>query len=378
MEKKRYTFLVNFTPPPRLTKRMDLLRDDFNISAICWDKGGDDKFDFKRDFVENHIIRVKADRTNPLKRIGATEDFSKKAYGRLTDIRPDLIHIQSYDMLRIAYKYKKKEDDQVKIIYEVPDIHRYLTDEKHKFPINIISPYMRKDERKMLDAVDLMVLTSMKFFDHFEGYFDKENVVFMPNIPNLKVFENYKELREKNSDRPFTVGYIGGIRYAEEMKRLLKAMDHMEGVRLLLAGFESGDYFKNEAAKRDYVEYRGKFYYDEEVADLYSRCDVIFSVYNASMRNVRIALPNKLYEAVHTEVPIIAARDTYLCELVKEWGVGVCVDHESVEEMYRVILRLRDDKEFYRSLKENCKNMQEELDPEKNNQVLLNKIKALF
>lgn len=378
MQEKRYTFLVNVIPPPRLIKRMNLLKDDYDISAICWDKGGDDKFDFKLDFVENHTIRVAANRTNPLKRIGPTRDFSKKAYRRLININPNFIHIQSYDMLRIAYKYKINENRDVKIIYEVPDIHRYLTKEKHKFPINLISPYMRKDEIKMLDEVDLMIVTSMKFYEHFEGHFDKSKLVFMPNIPDLKVFKDYERLREENRDRDFTVGYIGGIRYVNELKRLVDAMDDIKGTRLLLAGFESGTYFKDLAETKDYIDYYGKFYYDDEIAKLYSKCDVIFSVYDASMKNVRIALPNKLYEAVHTETPIMVSRDTYLCDLVKEWGVGLCVDHESVEEMHRVILRLKDDKELYNSLRDNCKNMQEELNPEKNNKLLLEKIKALF
>ncbi len=377
LKKKKYTFLVNFTPPPRLIKRMDLVKDDFNVFVVYWDKGGEDKYDFKRDFVTKEMIDIEADKSNPMKRLIPTYKFFKKAYESLKKIKPDVIHVQSYDALEVAYKYKKNVDLNTKIIYEVPDIHRYLTDDKKKFPENFVSSILKRRENRMIDYVDLMVMTSMKFWEHFEGKFNKDNLVFMPNIPNLKLFKDYHMLREKNSDRKFTVGYIGGIRYINELKKLVEAMEGMD-MNLLMAGFEDGNYFENLSKTKDFIDYHGKFYYDDEIANFYSQCDCIFSVYDASMKNVRIALPNKLYESVHAELPIIVAKDTYLSELVEEWKVGVSVDHNSKEEMRSAIIRLRDDKEFYNYLQENCRKMQDELNPDKNNQNLLKRIKNLF
>lgn len=374
---KKYTFLINTTPPPRLIKRMDLVKDKFDLYAICWDKGGDEKYDFKRDFCKKEIINIDADNSNPMKRLIPTYKFSQKAYKILDRIKPDLIHVQSYDMLEIATKYKKNNDNKVKIIYEVPDIHRYLTDDKKNFPMNIVSSILKKRENNMLAFVDLMIMTSMKFWEHFDGKYSKDNLVFMPNIPNLELFKDYDKLRVKNQHDTFTVGYIGGLRYLNELKKLVKAMEGL-GMNLMMAGFESGTYFKELSETKDFIEYRGKFYYDDEIAELYSKCDCIFSVYDASMKNVRIALPNKLYESIHAELPIIVARDTYLSEVVNEWNVGVAVDHESEEEMRNVLIKLRDDQSFYHSLQENCRKMQSELNPQKNNERLLKRIENLF
>ncbi|WP_300411037.1 glycosyltransferase [Lagierella sp.] len=368
----KYCFLLNFTPHPRIIKRIELVRKHYDTFAIYWDKG-EDNFDFKND-IRKIRITVKADRNNPIKRIVPTFKFSNRAYEMLIKERPDFIHLQSFDMLLIAYKYKTRVNESCKIIYEVPDIHKYLTDDKKGFLETIISHYIKGKEEKMLKKVDVLILTSMKFWEHFAGKFDKNNMIFMPNIPNPSLFDNYEALREKNSNRKFTIGYIGGLRYLEELKCLVKAIEGMD-IRLLMAGFEDGDYFKKLADKKDFIEYHGKFYYDEEIAKLYSNCDLIFSVYNADMKNVRIALPNKLYESILAKLPIIVAKNTYLQELVEEWKVGLAVEHRSVEEMREAVIRLMNDDNLYREIQKNDEIIWKELNPEKNNKRLLNLIK---
>lgn len=373
----KYLFLINSTFPPRLVKRMDLLKDSFDIHTIYWDKDGEAGLELRRDYVSVNRIDISANRTNPMKRIVPTLKFIKQALALIKELKPRVIHVQSYDTLVIAYRYKNKFDADVKIIYEVPDIHYYLTDEKKSFPINLLSKQLKRRELHMLRLVDLIVVTSRSFLGHFEGHFDMEKIIFMPNMPDGRLFNNYAELRKKNDGRPFTVGYIGGIRYINELKRLTEAIDGT-GVKLLMAGFENGSYFKELAEKKDFIEYRGKFFYDDEIAELYSKCDCIFSVYDASMENVRIALPNKLYESIFASMPIIVAKNTYLSELVKEWNIGLAVDHLSADEMREAILKLRDDKEFYNAIRENSLNMQSEFSFEAYSNRLLAMIKELF
>ena len=368
----KYCFLLNFTPHPRIIKRIDLVREYYETFAIYWDKG-EDNFDFKND-IKKIKISVKANRNNPIKRIIPTFKFSSLAYEKLKEEMPDFIHLQSFDMLRIAYKYKKKVNPKCKIIYEVPDIHKYLTDDKKGFLESIISSYIKSSEKKMLESVDILIITSMKFWEHFEGKFDKKNMIFMPNIPNPELFKDYEALREENSGRKFTIGYIGGLRYLEELKCLVSAIEDLD-VRLLMAGFEDGDYFKKLAEEKDFIEYHGKFYYDDDIARLYSNCDIIFSVYNSDMKNVRIALPNKLYESIIARLPIIVSTNTYLQELVEQWKVGFAVNHRSSEEMREVVIRLMEDKELYKEIQKNEEIAWKELNPAKNNERLLNLIR---
>lgn len=74
------------------------------------------------------------------------------------------------------------------------------------------------------------------------------------------------------------------------------------------------------------------------------------------MNNVKVALPNKLYESILCELPIIVAKGTYLSELVEKMGVGVSVSHKDKNELKNVLTKLANDKSYYQSMVESCKN----------------------
>ena len=80
----------------------------------------------------------------------------------------------------------------------------------------------------------------------------------------------------------------------------------------------------------------------------------IYSVYDADMSNVRVALPNKLYESVYCRLPIIVAKNTYLEKVVNDWGVGIGVDHNSVEELRNAIIELKEKRKLYESYVYHC------------------------
>ena len=128
------------------------------------------------------------------------------------------------------------------------------------------------------------------------------------------------------------------------------------GIQMMFAGYEEEPQIIYENCKnRKDIEWNGYFDFNSMVAKMYSKCDVIYCVYDANMENVKVALPNKLYESVYCELPIIVAKGTYLEQVVNEWGVGVAVDHQSSDELEIVLLKLKDDPKYYEGFVKNCK-----------------------
>jgi len=128
----------------------------------------------------------------------------------------------------------------------------------------------------------------------------------------------------------------------------------------------------------DFIEYYGKYDYDLEIAKLYGKIDCVFSVYDADMNNVKVALPNKLYEAIYCEIPIIVAKGTYLAELVEEMGVGIAVSHTDVAGLEKALKKLATDIEYYNSLVKACKEHKSEIDMSIYNEQLLNRIERII
>jgi hypothetical protein len=80
-----------------------------------------------------HTLRIPAG-TDPIRRLLPYRKFISRSMTLLKQINPDLIHVQGLDMLKIACTYKRRVNRNVRIIYEVADLHRLLVD-KQKSPV---------------------------------------------------------------------------------------------------------------------------------------------------------------------------------------------------------------------------------------------------
>ncbi len=358
--------LIGFLPNPRIYKRIALEKQIGDLHLICWDRGDSMLERPIGDGYTVQVIQEKASR-NPLKRLLPYKKFSKQANAFLDQIQPDLVHVQGLDMLKIACAYKKRSSKAVKIIYEVADLHRLLVDQQKSLIAKAAQKYLRFTDRRLEKQYDLLVLTSMKYYDvYFKDFVPKEKVLYMPNVPNLSAFGSY----QKKAGGEFTVGYLGAVRYKQQMKNLIEASERA-GVHAMIAGYEDQPMVIEPLCKdKANIEWVGRFDFNKQAAELYGKCDVMYSVYDADMHNVRVALPNKLYEAVYCEMPLIVAKNTYLAQVVEEWGVGVAVDHKSVDELADALKELRDNKALREQIAENCRKHKDEIDLQKYNAQL--------
>ncbi len=366
--------LIGFLPDPRIYNRINLEKEIGHVHLICWDRGNSMQRAPIGDGYDVHIIKLKAG-GNPLKRLIPYDRFCRRASALLNTIQPEVIHVQGLDMLKIACDYKKKSNKSVHIIYEVADIHRLLIDQQKSMVACVAQRYLRCLERRCEKQYDFIILTSQKYYDaYFVDYVSKEKVLYMPNVPDLSAFHSYR----KKEDGDFAVGYIGGVRYKQQMINLIQAAERT-GDRLFIAGFEDQPRIIEPMCQgKKNIEWVGRFDFKKQAAELYGKCDVMYSVYNADMHNVRVALPNKLYESVYCGIPLIVAKNTYLSEIVREWGVGVAVDHKSVDELVKVLQDLKSHPEKRAEISRNCRKHRGELDLRSYNEQLKGRLLSVL
>lgn len=370
---RKLVVLIGFLPNPRIYKRIRAEQTLFDVELICWDRGSSMLKRPKETNFIAHVIEEKAG-SDPIRRLIPLRRFTAKAMAILDSIHPAIIHVQGLDMLQIAVKYQKKHRE-VKIIYEVADLHRLIVDKQRQIVNQIAQKYLIAQDRNLADKYQLLVITSEAYWDsYFSLFVDEKKKLYMPNVPDLSAFDQYK----RDTPHEFTVGYIGGIRYKNQMRNLIEACKRTN-VHLLIAGYEQdSNEIETLCQNQDYIEWVGAFDFQESAASLYSRCDVMYSVYDASMANVRVALPNKLYECIRCEIPIIVAKNTYLSHVVGQWGIGEAVDHESIDELVTVIESMRDNEEQYKQYISNCKQQKAMADNTQYNRRLLSRIKGML
>ena len=148
---------------------------------------------------------------------------------------------------------------------------------------------------------------------------------------------------------PLTIGFVGGLRYFEINKKIIKMFANSEEYRLLYVGRKHPGCDLEEysvAIKVQNIEFL-PVYKDEEKPRIYENIHIINSIYGSDTPEVRTALPNKLYDAVLYKKPILVSKGTYLQGVVEEYDLGLAVEVDGGNlkgELTRYLCELDKDK----------------------------------
>jgi len=322
-------------PNPRINKRIESLSTLFEeLTVIYWNR------DHGYNFSVEPVLGVKynsLEGTNQrrlFRRYSETRRLTKATYEMLAAEKPDCIYVSGIEGMFPAKKYKEKR--KVKIILELGDL-----------PATSYKKYLRTLHNKLelflnnlVSQADGLVLTSQYFYlDYYKRTvgFKEENTFIFENVPRKAIFQDF----QKQAHKGFTIGFVGGVRYFDSLRTLFEACSGEANLNVLVAG-KGPDYERvlDESKKYANVKVTGPYNYTKDILRIYSTIDLVYSVYDTHNLNERIALPNRLYEAIVCETPIIASENTRLGKYVKDLGVGFTVSDNNVNELRDIIREL--------------------------------------
>lgn len=370
---EKTVFLLGGKLRPRIEKRIDVAKTKSKVILICWNQDNKE-YRINNDQYTSYVFS-KPSNDSSIWRIIPYLKYKKYVIQKLKEIAPTVIHAQNLHMMMIAREYALRQKKKPVLIYEVPDLQRMIVD-KQTNPIKILAQkYLYHQDKICCKIVDLLIVTSDKYYeDYYKNLIEKEKVLYFPNVPDLSVFEGF----QRKPHKTFTIGFIGYVRYKRQLMNLINISQEC-GIDILIAGEETdGNEIENAAKNMENIRITKKYDYAAEAASLYAQCDAIYSVYDADMNNCKVALPNKLYESVYCGLPIIVAKATYLAEVVDQWGVGVAVDHNRTDTLMEAVLRLKTDESYYNAIVENCKKRRNDIDLERYNQILSDRVESLI
>jgi len=226
-------------------------------------------------------------------------------------------------------------NSEVEIIYEVGDLISLQYGGK-PFVNNMFS----RIERILLKRVSLLIIPSPFFWSEYYNRIYKGRWILIENLPESKTWIDFHR-KERNSE--YVIGFIGSIRYRKPLECLLMAVMELRDLGFNVKVFFAGSGPEEQDIRRvacglSFVSFYGPYEYDKDIATLYANVDIIFSVYDVSVKNVKIALPNRFYESIICRLPIITAKKTCLEHYVKQFNSGYSVDCYDVDEYKKVII----------------------------------------
>ena len=132
------------------------------------------------------------------------------------------------------------------------------------------------------------------------------------------------------------IGFVGAVRYGEQIRLLLRYASRRKGIVVHIFGgpveaFYSVLEIERKATpglKDADIKVHGAFDFERDICDIYKALDILYAVYDARQPNVRLALPNKLYEAALARRYILAAEGTAFAAKVEEAGIGGALPFE--------------------------------------------------
>lgn len=194
-------------------------------------------------------------------------------------------------------------------------------------------------ERYVLNKSKAIILSSSYYIPFYRKY--KQKIFVLENKVDKVINRNIKEVTNREQ---ISIAFIGMIRYYDSLINLVKAV---KGLPLNLHFYGKGidnerliDYCqKNNCAN---VHIHGAYDY-KDIPHLYKSADLIYSAYPAENENVRYSIPNKLYESLAFNKPLIASKSTALGDLIELNNIGFTVDNASVESIRQVLERILQD-----------------------------------
>jgi glycosyltransferase involved in cell wall biosynthesis len=322
-----------FDPDPRVYKEAKtLIENGHDVEILCWDREGKyiEKQYEKMDGIKIRRFFPKGQYGGGYKQILGYLKFIKEVKKYLNSNEVDAIHCHDFDGLCVGYIIKKNNKN-IKLIYDEHDLF-YLYFKHREGIINkLLYKIIIFMEEKLLRKVDnhIVVTLNMK-----KIYNNKSNISIINNAPLKNTFLNINKLERKN----IIIGFIGTVRYYEELRILIDVAKDFENISIFIAGkglklnklkdYVSGKGYTN-------VEFYGE-YKLEKLGELYSKIDITYLIYPTI--DSLVSLPNKFFESIITETPIIANEESEYGQIVKEEGLGWVIDFDDLENGIRKIL----------------------------------------
>lgn len=161
----------------------------------------------------------------------------------------------------------------------------------------------------------------------FEKILIVENKV--PEALSLAIKQYRQDINGSSCNRKnVRVGVIGSISRRESLMRLVELAKKRNDIEIHVYG--DGDLSPFQGVTQCIVH--GPFKSPEDLQKIYSNIDINFIVYDSQDQNVKIALPNKLYESIAFLKPIVCAKGVALASIVESKGIGLSCDNSEIEK----------------------------------------------
>ena len=324
---KKLVFIMAGMGNPNNIKRIEeAIACGFDVDVYAFDGQRDGPRD--PEGVEVHMIP------------GYTSDLSyRKRIGIVTSgLKSVINHYKKDECVYYLFRNDKA------IIFSFLCNRPYIFEEADMTHANIHKAILRNGIeiilRKVIRNSVASVFRSEGFLLYHFGDKRPNNVFVIPNKLYPKIVETAPVVYTGLDENHLRFGFVGGVRYKTIYKFAETMLKHFPQHEFHFYGM-----FPNEKQEKLFMPldkyencyFHGAFRSPDALPEIYSKIDLLLSAYDVTEINPRYAEPNKLYEAIYFDKPIIVSSNSFLADKVKRLGIGYDVDALNEEAIVALI-----------------------------------------
>jgi glycosyltransferase involved in cell wall biosynthesis len=329
-----------------------LARGGFDVHLLLWDR--------------QHNLRDEKDAGYRVHR------FAMKApYDRMTIIfyhpfwwlyelyfllvsRPDIIHACDLDTLLPAVLVKLLLRN--KLFYTIYDFYADNFSDRGSSLVRLLKQSLSSLEKFLIGFADVLFLVDECRLEEVKGARIKK-VVYLYNSPA----DFSCPAEERSQHDGLVVLYVGLINPTRGVEHMVKAVEAVDGIRMIIAGPDSANNLKLDVpVNADKIRFIGYLPTYEDVLRKTFEADLLFRFEDPELSSSKYASPNKLYEAMMCGKPFLVNEGIGSSRIVAGTQCGVIVPYGDVEAIKKALARLRDDRELRMRLGSNGRKAYEE------------------
>mgnify|MGYP005990977581 CR=1 FL=1 len=263
-----------------------------------------------------------------------------------------------------ASKFKKTTlvYDSHELFSEVPEL------QNSKF----VRGFWRSLESFFLPRIEKSYTVSQPIADFYNAKY-KSNMGVVRNVPYFK--RALVKVNAKFPTKHKTVLYQGVLNPGRGIKPMIKALQFLKGVDLIIIGYGKVEEELKSFVKKELLENRVHFLGripHNELQNYTKIADIGMVLEEPLGLSFEYSLPNKLFDYIHAEIPIISGNLTEIKKVIKKHKLGVVLDNYNPKTIAIAIEKLLDNKELYKEIKTNQQKVKEQFCWEKEKQLLDN------
>lgn len=157
--------------------------------------------------------------------------------------------------------------------------------------------------------------------------------------------KDYRDLlmpANENASSNIVIFYGGLIHRSRGVTNLAKAIRQIDNVLLLIAGTGPDENLVKKLSQQNpnKIKYIG-YVSHEQIINFSINSDALIALYDPALPNTKFASPNKLFEAMMCEKPIIINQETSASQIVETHKCGITVPYNDVQAIKNAIIMLK-------------------------------------